>query len=177
MIIALYIRVSKEELHPENQELQLKKFCQEKNYDIFDIYTDIISGTKEYRPELTRLIQDAESKKFNAILIWKLDRLGRSLQHLIRIVNYLDKCEVDLICLTQNIDTTTSGGKLLFHIFGAIAEFERNLISERTKAGLERVREGGIVLGRPKGAKDRKERKKDGYFNRYRTKPCQSAVL
>jgi len=116
MKVAIYVRVSRIDLHPENQVLELKKYCEEKGYEIYKIYEDRISGIKENRPALNEMMEDAKQKKFDAVLIWKLDRLGRSLQHLVKVVGELDKYGVDLICKTQNIYTTTSGGKLLFHI-------------------------------------------------------------
>jgi len=171
MKVAIYVRVSRIDLHPENQVLELKKYCEEKGYEIYKIYEDRISGIKENRPALNEMMEDAKQKKFDAVLIWKLDRLGRSLQHLVKVVGELDKYGVDLICKTQNIDTTTSGGKLLFHIFCAIAEFERDLISERTRAGLERARAEGKQIGRRKGQKDSKKRRTEGYILRYQKKP------
>lgn len=171
MKVAIYVRVSKIDLHPENQILELKKYCEEKKFEIYKIYEDRISGLKESRPALNEMLTDSREKKFDAVLIWKLDRLGRSLQHLVKVVGELERYGVDLICKTQNIDTTNSGGKLLFHIFCAIAEFERDLISERTRAGLERARAEGKRIGRLKGQKDSKPRNKEGYYNRYRNSP------
>ena len=168
MNVAIYCRVSKIDLNAENQISELKAYATRQGYNVTGIYTDYISGIKEHRPELDKLLQEAKlsDRKFNAVLIWKLDRLGRSLQHLIKIVKYFEEFGVDLIVQTQNIDTTTSSGKLMFHIFGAIAEFERSLISERTKAGINRARAEGKRIGRAKGQKDSKKRKIEGYFKR-----------
>jgi len=177
MKVAIYIRVSKIDLHPENQLIELEKFCKERQYEIYKVYEDRISGIKEFRVALNELLIDAKEKKFEAVVIWKLDRLGRSLQHLIKIVRLLNKYNVDLICKTQNIDTTTSGGKLLFHIFGAIAEFERDLISERTKLGMERARMEGKQIGRALGQKDKIPRKKEGYFNRYKKEKLEEVFI
>ena len=94
-------------------------------------------------------------------------RLGRSLQHLIQIIQEWNNLGIDFICKTQPIDTTTNEGKLIFHIFGAIAEFERGIIRERINSGLDRARRQGKKLGRPKGSKDKKRRKKGGYYLRY----------
>jgi DNA invertase Pin-like site-specific DNA recombinase len=168
MKVAVYTRVSRTDLNSDNQLVAITEFCKTKNYEIYDIYSDVISGKIENRPELNRLYEDSKKGLFQAVIIWKLDRLGRSLQQLIYTVNYFKGNNIDLICITQDLDTTTSGGKLLFHIFGAIAEFERTLISERTKAGLERVRREGIrKIGRPKGSLDKKIRSTKGYFERY----------
>lgn len=164
---AIYVRVSKEDLHPENQVKALKTFSSEHNYRVVGIYTDVISGRKSSRPALIEMLKDAYDKKFNVVLVWKLDRLGRSLQHLIKVIQYFHKWDVDFICTTQNIDTTTGQGKLVFHILGAMAEFESDLISDRTKLGLARSKKKG---GRPKGSKDKRPRKKSGYYLRYQKK-------
>jgi len=164
---AIYARVSTLDQNPENQVEVLKEFAERHGYEIYDIYVDKISGIKSSRPELQRLLLDAHDKKFDVVLVWKLDRLGRSLQHLIKIVECFRKWGIDFISTTQNIDTTTPSGKLTFHILAALSEFERSLISERTKLGLQRARKRGKKLGRPKGSKDKKPRRKSGYYLRY----------
>jgi len=161
MKVAIYCRVSTEEQDPKKQEEELKEFCINRDYKVVEIYTDVISGSKDSRPSLNRLMDYAYNKKFEAVVIWKLDRLGRSLKHLIDIVNKFQNWKIDLICKTQDIDTSTPNGKLLFHIFGAVAEFERELISERTKLGLKNAKNVG------KRGKDKKPRRKSGYINRW----------
>ena len=167
MKVAIYVRVSKEDQHPENQIIFLKEFAEEKNCEIYHIYIDRISGAKDTRPALYEMMTDARNGKFKGVIVWKLDRLGRSLQHLIKIVEALKRYNIDLICATQNIDTTTSMGKFTFYLFGAIAELERELITERINLGLERAKLKGKKLGRPKGSKDKKQRKKSGYWERW----------
>ena len=110
------------------------------------IYVDTISGAKTERPEMDRMLEALRDG--DTVVVWRLDRLGRSLQHLISVVQQLDDRGVGFRSLTESIDTTTSGGKLIFHIFGALAEFERNLIRERTRAGLEAARQRGRKGGR-----------------------------
>ena len=161
---ALYARVSTEEQNPEKQVKELIQYVKKCNYRLYKVYTDRVSGTRSSRPALMEMLKDAHEKKFNVIITWKLDRLGRSLQHLIKVTNYLQKWDIDFICATQNIDTTTSGGKLVFHIMGAMAEFERDLISERTKMGLKNARNVG------RRGKDKKPRRKSGYYLRYQKK-------
>lgn len=161
MKVAIYCRVSTQEQNPEHQEKELRIFCNNRNYEIVEVYSDVISGSKDSRPELNKLMQDAYNRRFEAVIIWKLDRLGRSLQHLIDIINKFKLWNIALICQTQDLDTTTPNGKLLFHIFGAVAEFEKTLISERTKAGLKNAKNVG------KRGKDKKTRKKGGYILRY----------
>src|SRR3954453_7941170 len=112
------------------------------------IFTDTASGAKAERKGLDEAISYVRAG--DTLAVWRLDRLGRSLQHLIETIGELDARNIGFKSLTENIDTTTSGGKLIFHIFGALAEFERNLIRERTSAGLQAARERGRKGGRPK---------------------------
>ncbi len=128
--------------NPELQEDDLRRAGCEK------IYTDRASGAKTDRPELDQAIH--ELRKGDMLVVWKLDRLGRSLKHLIEIVTDLEKRKIGFRSLQESIDTTTSGGKLIFHVFGALAEFERDLIQERTKAGLRAARARGRNGGRPR---------------------------
>ncbi len=113
------------------------------------IYSDSgVSGASRNRPELSRLLEDLEGS--DHVIVWKLDRLGRSLQHLIQLVDDFGNREIDFTSLTDNIDTSTAGGRLVFHVMGAMAEFERGIISERTKAGMEAAKARGSHVGRPK---------------------------
>ena len=153
MRVAIYSRVSTDEQDPLKQENELKLFAERHNHTLVRTYKDVISGTKSSRPSLNQLIQDAYKKDFEAVIIWKLDRLGRSLAHMIDLVTKFNNWGVGLIFTTQQIDTTTAQGKLFFHIFGAIAEFEREMISERTKLGLKNAKNVG------KRGKDTKPRK------------------
>jgi DNA invertase Pin-like site-specific DNA recombinase len=137
-----YIRVSK---HEQNEALQrdaLKEAGCEK------YFSDVITGSKFERKGLEQLLAFARSG--DTVIVWKLDRLGRSLKDLIETLNLLKDRGVDFISLTEKIDTTTPGGKLIFHLMGALAEFERDLIRERTNAGLAAARARGRVGGRPK---------------------------
>jgi len=135
-----YCRVSTSDQNLSLQKDELKKFGCSK------IYEDIASGAKSARVGLEAAIDFA--REGDTLVIWKLDRLGRSLRDLIEIVNRLEKSGVSFVCITQNIDTRTPGGKLFFHIFGALAEYERELIRERTKAGLTAARARGRKGGR-----------------------------
>lgn len=163
-ICAIYTRVSKEEQHPEKQARSLESFALNQNIKVYKVYMDVISGAADTRPELNNMMFDLRKGFFNCILISKLDRLGRSLGHLITICEEINNKGIDLIVQTQNIDTKTASGKFLFHILGAVAEFERELISERTKAGLQYAKNVG------KRGKDKKPRKKGGYYLRYQKK-------
>jgi len=153
MFVAIYVRVSTDDQNPENQAQELVKYAQRMDYKIYDVYTDKCSGLKDSRPEFNRMQEDMRHMKFDAILVWKLDRIGRSLQHLLNLFQEMQSKKVDFICLTQNLDTVSPSGKLLFQIMGAFAEFESSLISERTKSGMERAKRQGVHCGRPR--KDR----------------------
>ena len=137
-----YARIS---THDQTLALQLdaleKAGCEQ-------IFTDQVSGTKAERKGLTEAL--SHLREGDTLVVWRLDRLGRSLRHLIDTITDLADRGVGFKSLTENIDTTTTGGKLVFHIFGALAEFEREIIRERTQAGLQAARSRGKVGGRPK---------------------------
>ncbi len=142
-----YARVSTKEQNLHLQEDALKEAgCEE-------IYTDIASGSKSQRPGLDKALEFMRAG--DTLVVWKLDRLGRSIQHLIETVSTLSKRKVAFKSLQENIDTTSSGGKLIFHMFSALAEFERDLIRERTDAGLKAARARGRMGGRPSLLDDR----------------------
>ncbi|AUR52032.1 recombinase family protein [Aquella oligotrophica] len=148
MIIG-YARVSTKD---QNLDLQLDALQKEK---CNRIYKEIISGAKSERPILQEVL--TQVRPGDVIVIWKLDRLGRSLKNLVDIVGQLIEQEVGLKSLHDNIDTTTPQGRLTFNIFASLAEFERDLISERTKAGLESARARGRMGGKPKGLSQQAE--------------------
>jgi DNA invertase Pin-like site-specific DNA recombinase len=137
-----YARVSTQEQNLDLQKDALKRAGCEK------IIEDVISGKTENRSGLDRARE--QLREGDVLVVWRLDRLGRSLKHLIELMTELEKQKIGFQSLQESIDTTTPGGKLVFHIFGALAEFERNLISERTRAGLEAARARGRRGGRPK---------------------------
>jgi DNA invertase Pin-like site-specific DNA recombinase len=151
MRVAIYARVST--IHngqdPKTQLLPLREYVQRRSLAVFEEYVDVTSGVKESRPSLDKLLADAKKRKFDAVIVWKLDRLGRSLKHLITLIDEFQALGVQFISYTEGMDTTTPSGKLLFNVIGAIAGFERDLIRERVKAGLERVKSQGKQLGRP----------------------------
>lgn len=168
MKVAIYLRVSTSDQTTLNQELELKAYCERSKYEIVDIYKDEgISGSKTSRPELDRLLQDMRLKKFEAIIVWKFDRLGRSTQHLLQVLEEMKNKEVRLIATSQNIDTFTPMGKFFFTILSGFAEMEREIIIERINLGLERRKKQGLKLGRPNGSKDKGRRKRGGYYLRY----------
>ena len=113
------------------------------------IYSDTISGVKSKRPQLDKLLKSAMRKEIDVIMAWSVDRLGRSLQHLVTLLADIQSKEVDLYLHQQGIDTTTPSGKMMFQMCGVFAEFERAMIQERVKAGLKRAKDQGKRLGRP----------------------------
>jgi DNA invertase Pin-like site-specific DNA recombinase len=137
-----YARVSTNE-----QTLDLQKDALEK-IGCTKIYSDVVSGAKAERKGLEEALEYVRAG--DTLVVWRLDRLGRSLKHLIETITRLNNRKIGFKSITENIDTTTSGGKLIFHIFGALAEFERDIIRERTNAGLTAARARGRLGGRPK---------------------------
>ena len=151
--VALYARVSTSNGHqdPELQLSELREYARRRGWAVADEYTDHgVSGSKESRPELNRLMADAHRRRFDAVLVWKIDRFGRSLKHLVNALADLGAYGVAFISLRDNLDLSTPSGRLMFQIIGAMAEFERALIQERVKAGLRNAQAKGKRLGRPR---------------------------
>lgn len=151
---ALYLRVSTSEQSTDNQELQLREVAGRIGYEIVGVYKDHgVSGAKgrDRRPQFDALCRDAAKRKFDVIMAWSVDRLGRSVQHLIEFLTEIHALKVDLYLHQQGIDTTTPGGKAMFQMMGVFAEFERSMIVERVKAGLQRARLHGTRSGKPIG--------------------------
>jgi putative DNA-invertase from lambdoid prophage Rac len=147
---ALYARVSTVDQQPENQLAELRRYVEARGWSPIE-YVDLgVSGTKERRPALDQLLADAKRRRFDVLVCWRLDRLGRSLKHLITLLDELQSLGLAFVSLAEGIDATTPAGKLQMHILGAIAEFERERIRERVLAGLRRARAHGQRLGRPK---------------------------
>ena len=151
MRCALYARCSTPDQDPEVQLRALRDYVRVQGWDIVKEYVDRgISGIKARRPALDQLMQEARQRKFQAVLVWRFDRFARSLKHLIQAMEEFRSRKIAFISLTEGIDTTTPSGELIFHIAGAMAQFERHLIQERVKAGLSNARAKGVRLGRPK---------------------------
>lgn len=168
MKAALYLRVSTADQTTLNQELELKKYCERENIEIYKIYKDeAISGSKTTRPELDRMLQDMRNKCFDAVICWKFDRLGRSTQHLLQVLEEMQNKNIRLIATSQNIDTSNPMGKFFFTILAGFAEMEREMIRERIRLGLRRRQAQGMPLGRLRGAVDKAKRKRLGYFIRW----------
>ena len=169
MKAGLYLRVSTADQTTMNQELELLKYCELNQLEVFKIYKDEgVSGSKTSRPELDLMLQDMRNKCFDVIVVWKFDRLGRSTAHLLQVLEELKNKNVRLIATSQNIDTSTPMGKFFFTILSGFAEMEREMIRERIKLGLARRKKQGKAVGRQKGAKDKARRKRLGYYVRWK---------
>src|SRR5258707_5903318 len=154
--VALYARVSTSngQQDPEMQLRELREYAKHRELTIIDEYVDKMTGSKDSRPALNRLMVDASQRKFDAVLVWKLDRFGRSLRHLVNALAEFEALGLTFISLRDNLDLSTPSGRLMFQIIGAMAEFERSLIQERVKAGLRNAKAKGKTLGRPRAQVD-----------------------
>ena len=153
MRAAVYARISTSN-NGQSPEMQLRDFseyCDRRGWAVAGEYVDVgISGTKEKRPELDRLMADAHRRKFDAVVVWSFDRMARSVSHLLRVLETFNSLGIAFVSLREQIDTSTPAGKMIFTVLGAVAELERSLIAERVKAGLRNARAKGKKLGRPK---------------------------
>jgi DNA invertase Pin-like site-specific DNA recombinase len=150
MRCAIYARVSTTDQQVDNQLIELRRYVEARGWAPME-YVDVgVSGAKDRRPALDELVTDAKRRRFDVLVVWRLDRLGRSLKHLITLLDEFVALGVAFVSLSEGIDATTPAGKLQLHILGAIAEFERGRIRERVVAGLQRAKVQGKVLGRPK---------------------------
>jgi DNA invertase Pin-like site-specific DNA recombinase len=150
---AIYVRVSTDKQTVENQVAALRQIAERRGWEVVEQYSDAgISGAKgrNGRPGLDQMLKDASKRKFDVIMGWAIDRIGRSLTDLLHTIETLHACGVDLYLDQQAIDTTTPAGKLMFQVCGAFAEFERSMIRQRVNAGLKRAVAQGKQLGRPR---------------------------
>jgi DNA invertase Pin-like site-specific DNA recombinase len=149
---AIYLRVSTREQSTAAQRAELETVAERAGWTIVEIYEDAgISGAKgrDQRPAFDRLLKDATRRRFDVVMAWSIDRLGRSLQHLVVTLADLQAAGIDLYLRQQAVDTTTPSGRALFQMLGVFAEFERGMIRERVQAGVDRARSAGKQLGRP----------------------------
>ena len=149
MRAAIYARVSTLDQDPENQLHELRRYVTARGWTATEYVDHGVSGAKDRRPALNDLVRDAKRRRFDVLVCWRLDRLGRSLRHLILLLDDLQAMGVAFVSLAEAIDATTPAGKLQPHILGAIAEFERARIAERVKAGMARAKAKGKRVGRP----------------------------
>ncbi len=149
MRAAIYARVSTLGQEVDNQLIELRRYVEARGWTAVE-YVDVgVSGAKDRRPSLDRLIADARRRRFDVLACWRLDRLGRNLRHLVTLLDELQVLGVAFVSLGEGIDCTTPAGRLQLHVLAALAEFERARIAERVRAGLARARQNGQRLGRP----------------------------
>ncbi len=154
--VAIYARISTTDKGQDldTQLLPLREYVQRRGWQIYETYTDQISGSKESRPSLDKLMKDAHRKHFDCVLEFRFDRMGRSSRHLIQLLETFQNFGIDFISYNEAVDTTTLAGKMLFTMISAFAEFERSIIQERVKAGIAKARAKGKRIGRPKAEID-----------------------
>ncbi len=150
MQAALYARVSTSNgQNPEVQMSELREFAKKRDWAVVGEFVDIgVSGSNNSRPQLDKMLRLARARKLDVIACWKLDRFGRSLRHLVNALHELQELGIAFVSLRDNLDMSTSSGRLLFHVIASMAEFERDLIRERVRAGLAHARSKGVRLGR-----------------------------
>lgn len=154
---AVYARVSTSNngQDPSMQTRELREYCERRGWRFAGEYVDEgISGAKDSRPELNKLMADAHRRRFDAIVVWRFDRFARSVSHLLRALETFKALGIEFVSLSEQVDTSTPTGKMVFTVLGAVAELERSLIAERVKAGLRNARAKGKRLGRPRVAVD-----------------------
>src|SRR5258707_4942442 len=157
---AIYARVSTVNggQDPSMQTRELEEYCQRRGWEVFDCYVDNgVSGKKDSRPQLNRMVQDAHERRFDVVVVWRFDRFARSVSHLLRALDTFNSLDIQFVSLSEQVDTSTPTGKMIFTILGAVAELERNLIVERVRAGLRHARAKGKRLGRPRKSVDADE--------------------
>jgi DNA invertase Pin-like site-specific DNA recombinase len=151
--VAIYARVSTSN-HGQDVQVQtreLEQFAQARDWRLVDSYLDIgISGAKDKRPQLDRLMADAHKRRFDVVVVWRFDRFARSVSHLLRALDTFNALGIAFVSLSESLDTSTPAGKMVFTVLGAVAELERSLIAERVRAGLRNARAKGKRLGRPR---------------------------
>jgi DNA invertase Pin-like site-specific DNA recombinase len=157
MRVAIYARVSTSNngQDPTMQTRELREYCERRGWTVAGEYVDVgISGTKERRPELDRLMADAHRRRMDVVAVWKFDRMARSVSHLLRVLETFKALGIEFVSLSEQIDTSTPMGKMVFTILGSVAEMERSMIVERVRAGLRNARAKGKTLGRPRAVVD-----------------------
>lgn len=152
MKTAIYARVSTSGngQTPEMQLRELREYCQRRGWTVAGEYVDLgISGVKEKRPQLDRLMVEAHRRRFDAVIVWKFDRFARSVSHLLRALETFQALGIHFVSLSESLDTSTPAGKMVFTVLGAVAELERSLIVERVRAGMRNAKAKGKLIGRP----------------------------
>src|ERR1700693_4655332 len=152
VVAAVYSRVSTigHGQDPAMQTRELTEYCQRRGWEVFDLYVDNgVSGKKDSRPQLNRLMADAHARRFDVVVCWRFDRFSRSVSHLCRTLETFHALRIDFVSMMEQIDTTTPAGTFVFHVLAAVAQSERETTVERVRAGLRNARAKGKRLGRP----------------------------
>ena len=153
--IGIYVRVSTGSQTVENQERELLAHCQRQGWQVFKVYRDEgFSGAVADRPGLKEMLADARQGRFNLLVVWKIDRLARSISHLLEVLTELKGLGIGFVSLTEAINTETAQGRMIANFLGSIAEFERELVVERVKSGMARASAAGVRIGRPRAGFD-----------------------
>ncbi len=153
--VAIYVRVSTKDQSVGMQLNDLQRYTKERGFKVFRVYKDNgVSGTKESRPALSELMNDAKKRKFNTVLVWRFDRFARSTKHLVNALYEFRNLGIDFISYQENIDTSSPLGEAIFTIISAMATLERDIIAERVRGGLRKAKANGKRLGRPNGDVD-----------------------
>jgi DNA invertase Pin-like site-specific DNA recombinase len=153
--VAIYVRVSTKDQSVDMQLNDIEGYSKERGLNIFNIYKDSgVSGTKETRPALGELMNDAKKRKFDMVLVWRFDRFARSTKHLVTALHEFRHLGIDFISFQENIDTSSPLGEAIFTIISAMSKLERDIIAERVKGGLRKAKANGKKLGRPKNIVD-----------------------
>ena len=148
---AIYVRVSTvgSGQSPEMQLRELREYCERRGWQSAGEYADVgISGAKDKRPQLDRMMADAHKRRFDVVAVWKFDRFARSVSHLLRALDTFRALGIEFVSLSESLDTATPAGRMVFTVLGAVAELERNIIVERINAGLVKAKRHGVQLGR-----------------------------
>ncbi len=167
MKVGIYARVSSNDQTTETQLLPVREYCKRMGYEATEYVDNGFSGKDDKRPAFERLLSDMRTGKLETIICYKLDRIGRSLKHLLNLFEEFENRKIGFVSLSQNIDTNTPEGRMFLKMLMVLAEYERELIVSRTIEGVRRARKQGKTLGRPKGVKDSRPRAKSGYYLRH----------
>lgn len=147
--VAIYTRVSTLEQRDEGQDHELREYAKRRGWSVAGVYADKISGLKSARPELDRLLADSRKGKFDSVVVWRIDRLGRSVTHLLQVLEVFKTHGIEFFSLSESIDTSTATGMMVFTVLAAVAALERSILVERVRMGLENAKRRGVRLGRP----------------------------
>ena len=157
MNVAAYARVSTETQDLEVQFDEIRQHLAQRGLTLVATYSDVASGAKENRPEFHRLLADAARRKFEAVIVQRFDRAARSVKQLVATLDHLRRCRVAFVSIKEDVDTSTPAGELIFHVMAAIGQFERALIGDRIRSGLQRARALGRRIGRPRKGVSREQ--------------------